>query len=389
MGDRTIFSEEHEIFRRSVEAFIDRNVVPHHAQWEKDGIVPRSLWEQAGEAGLLCCAVPQAFGGGGGDFLHGAIVQEELAFKGVTGPGFHLHSDIVAPYFVHYGTEAQRERYLPAMARGERIGALAMTEPGAGSDVQGLRTHARKVNGGSRLTGQKTFITNGQNADIVIVAAKTNPDAGAKGLSLLIVERSDEGFSRGRNLEKVGWHAQDTSELFFDDVFLPEERLLGELDRGFVCLMQQLPQERLLACIRGIAAVEAVLEETIQYVSERSAFGKPLSALQNTRFKLADAKTETDVARVYVDHLIARHIGGGLDAIEAAKGKLHVTELACRLIDDCLQLHGGYGYMWEYPVARAWADNRFARIAGGTSEIMREIIGRSLFAEKTQSSTAR
>jgi acyl-CoA dehydrogenase len=379
MGNRALFREEHRIFRAAVAQFVAQRVVPFHAQWEKDGIVPRSLWEEAGAAGLLCCAMPQAYGGGGGDFLHGAIVQEELAFAGTTGPGFHLHSDIVAPYLLHYGSEDQRARYLPAMALGKVIGAIAMTEPGAGSDLQSIRTRAEKVPDGWRLSGQKTFITNGQNADLVIVAAKTDPEAGARGISLLLVERADEGFVRGRNLEKVGWHAQDTSELFFQDVFLPKDRLIGEEGRGFAYLMQQLPQERLLACVRGMAAIEAVLAETVRYVRDRHAFGKPLSALQNTRFKLADAKTEASVARVYVDHLMTEHLSGGLDATTAAMGKLHITELACRLIDDCLQLHGGYGYMWEYPVARAWADNRFARIAGGSSEIMREIIGRNLF----------
>ncbi|MEL8056043.1 MAG: acyl-CoA dehydrogenase family protein [Pseudomonadota bacterium] len=379
MIPRTVFSEEHEIFRKSVKAFVDKEIVPYHSDWEDAGIVDRSCWEKAGEQGFLCCGIPDEYGGGGGDFLYGAIIQEELAFAGTTGPGFHLHSDIVAPYFEHYGTEAQKQRYLPRMARGEIIGALAMSEPNAGSDVSSIGTYAKPVDGGYRLSGQKIFITNGQNADIVIVAAKTDKDKGAKGISLMIVERGDAGFTRGRNLEKIGWHAQDTSELFFDDVFLPEDRLLGQLHGGFACLMDQLPQERLLACIRGTAALEAVVDLTTQYVQDRQVFGKPLSAKQNTRFTMADAKTNALTARVLTDKLIELHQQGGLDATQAAVGKLYVTELCTTLMDDCLQLHGGYGYMREYAVARAWVDNRFSRIAGGSSEIMRELIARYLF----------
>ncbi len=382
---RSIFGEEHRIFRAGVRAFVAREIAPHHRAWEDAGIVPRSCWTAAGAAGLLCCEIAEEHGGAGGDFLHGAIVQEELAYAGTTGPGFHLHSDIVAPYLQKYGDAAQKARYLPAMARGEKIGAIAMTEPGAGSDLQGIQTRAARVAGGWRLNGQKTFITNGQNADIVLVAAKTDPNAGAKGISLLIVERGDDGFKRGRNLEKIGWHAQDTSELFFDDVFLSEDRLLGQEGHGFRYLMEQLPQERLLACVRGTAAMEAVLDLTIAYVQERHAFGRPLSALQNTRFTLADAATEANVARIYVDHLMHLHLRGQLTATQAAMGKLHVTERACALIDSCLQMHGGYGYMRDYAVARAWTDNRFARIAGGASEIMREIIGRSLFSGSERS----
>jgi len=379
MIPRTVFSEDHEIFRATVRNFVQREIVPFHAEWEKAGTVPRELWQKAGETGLLCCAVPDELGGGGGDFLHGATVQEELAFAGTTGPGFHLHSDIVAPYLLHYGNDFQKERYLPAMCRGEIIGALAMSEPSAGSDVSAIQTRATRVEGGWRLTGQKIFITNGQSADLIVVACKTSKEAGAKGISLMLVEAGDEGFVRGRNLEKIGWHAQDTSELFFDDVFLPDDRLLGELDRGFVCLMEQLPQERLLACIRGTAAIEAVVDWTTTYVQEREVFGKPLSAKQNTRFKMADAKTNAIAARVLTDKLIELHKEGGLDATQAAVGKLYVTELCTTLMDDCLQLHGGYGYMQEYPVARAWVDNRFSRIAGGSSEIMRELIARFLF----------
>ncbi len=379
MIPRTLFSEDHEIFRRAVKAFIVREIAPHHAAWEKAGIVSRECWEKAGAQGLLCCAIPEVYGGGGGDFLYGAIVQEELAFAGTTGPGFHLHSDIAAPYLLHYGTEAQKQIYLPRMARGECIAALAITEPSAGSDVAALRTSATRDGDGWRLNGQKTFITNGQNADLVIVACKTDPDAGAKGLSLMLVERGDKGFERGRNLEKIGWHAQDTSELFFDNVWLPSERLLGPMHGGFACLMQQLPQERLLACIRTVAAIEAVIDGTIQYTRDRIVFGKALSEKQNTRFKIADAKAEAVAARILTDKLIELHLKGALDATLAAVGKLHVTELSTRLMDACLQLHGGYGYMAEYAVARAWVDNRFSRIAGGSSEVMRELIARALF----------
>lgn len=379
MIPRTVFSEHHDIFRRSVRAFVEKEIAPFHSAWEEAGIVDRPCWEKAGAAGLLCCAIPLDYGGGGGDFLHGAIVQEELAFAGTTGPGFHLHSDIVAPYLLHYGTEAQKQKYLPAMARGEIIGALAMSEPNAGSDVSAIGTTARKIDDGYCLRGQKIFITTGQNADLVIVACKTDREAGAKGISLMIVERGDEGFTRGRNLEKIGWHAQDTSELFFDDVVLPEDRLLGPLSGGFACLMDQLPQERLLACIRGTAAIEAVVDLTAQYVQDRNVFGKPLSAKQNTRFKMADAKTHAITARVLTDKLIELHMQGGLDATQAAVGKLYVTELCTTLMDACLQLHGGYGYMREYAVARAWVDNRFSRIAGGSSEIMRELIARFMF----------
>ncbi|MEM6554328.1 MAG: acyl-CoA dehydrogenase family protein [Pseudomonadota bacterium] len=379
MIPRTVFSEEHEIFRHTVRNFVETEIVPHHRAWEDAGIVDRSCWQKAGAAGLLCCGMPEDYGGAGGDFLFGAIVQEELAFAGTTGPGFHLHSDIVAPYILHYGTEAQKQTYLPRMARGEIIGALAMSEPNAGSDVSAISTKAEKTDGGYLLNGQKIFITNGQCADIVVVACKTKKDAGAKGISLLIVERDDKGFERGRNLEKIGWHAQDTSELFFDDVFLPNDRLLGPLNGGFACLMDQLPQERLLACVRGTAAIEAVVDLTAQYVQDRQVFGKPLSAKQNTRFTMADAKTHAITARVLTDKLIELHQQGGLDATQAAVGKLYVTELCTTLMDDCLQLHGGYGYMREYAVARAWVDNRFSRIAGGSSEIMRELIARFLF----------
>jgi acyl-CoA dehydrogenase len=377
--DRPLFDDSHDLFRRSVRHFIDTRILPHHDQWERDGIVSREVWREAGEAGLLLCAVPEEFGGAGGTFLHSTIVMEELSRAVATGPGFHLHSDIVAPYILHYGTEAQKMRYLPAMARGEMIGALAMSEPGTGSDVQNITTTAQRDGNGYSVRGSKIFITNGQLADIVVVAAKTDPAAaGARGISLVIVERGDAGFSRGRNLEKAGWHAQDTSELFFDDVHIPADRLLGEEGRGFRYLMQELAQERLLACLRGVAALESMFEATRTYCHDRRTFGQRLADHQTVRHKLAEIDTDATVARIFVDRLLAQHLDGALNAVDAAKGKYWITETVFRRLDDCMQLHGGYGYMREYPISRAWADNRVSRIAGGTSEIMKEIIGRAL-----------
>ena len=379
MIERTVFSGEHELFRDSVRAFIDAEVAPFHEQWEKDGVVSRDVWRKAGDAGLLCCNQPEAYGGPGADFLFSAVVVEELARAGTSGPAFYLHSDIVAPYIQHYGSEEQKQKWLPRMAAGETIGAVAMTEPGAGSDLQGIRTRAIRDGNQYVLNGQKTFISNGQLADLVIVVAKTDPDERAKGISLILVERGMDGFERGRNLEKVGYKAQDTSELFFNDVRVPLTNLLGpEEGQGFVQLMQQLPQERLLIAIRCATVVEAALDWTRDYVQDRQAFGRPLAAFQNTRFKLADIKSEASVCRVFVDRCLDLHIEGKLTAEDAAIAKLHSTELMCRVLDDCVQMHGGYGYMWEYPIARAWADARMSRIAGGSSEIMREIIGRDL-----------
>jgi len=380
MIPRTLYSGEHELFRASVRAFIEREVTPHHADWEKSGVVSREAWLKAGAAGLLCCAQPEAYGGPGADFLFSAIVVEELARAGASGPAFYLHSDIVAPYILHYGSEDQKRDWLPKMAAGETIGAIAMSEPGAGSDLQGIRTRAVRDGNHYVLNGQKTFISNGQLADLVIVVAKTDPDEKAKGISLILVERGMEGFERGRNLEKVGYKAQDTSELFFNDVRVPITNLLGpEEGQGFVQLMQQLPQERLLVAIRCATMIETALEQTVAYTQDRQAFGRPLAAFQNTRFKLADVKTAAAACRVFIDRCIELHVDGKLTAEDAAMAKLHATELLCRALDDCVQMHGGYGYMWEYPVARAWADARMSRIAAGSSEIMREIVGRDLF----------
>ncbi len=378
MIPRTVYSPDHEMFRDSVRRFIEREVVPHHAQWERDGMVSREVWRAAGENGLLCCFVPEDYGGPGGDFLHTAIVTEELARVEASGPAFHLHSGIVAPYILHFGSEAQKRELLPGMCSGEIIGAIAMTEPGAGSDLAAIRTSARREGDAYRVNGQKTFISNGQLADVVITACKTDPQAGARGISLLLLRRGDAGFERGRNLEKIGWKAQDTSELFFNDVHVPVERLLGEENRGFSYLMRELAQERLLVALRAAATIEAALEATVSYTREREAFGKPLFALQNTRFKLAEVKTRAAVTRAFIDRLLALHMEGALDADDAAMAKLHATETMCEVLDDCLQLFGGYGYMWEFPIARAWAGQRVSRIAGGSSEIMKEIIARSL-----------
>ena len=328
-------------------------------------------------------SVPEEYGGAGGDFLMTVIVAEELARVGATGPGFALHSEIVAPYILHYGSEDQKRDWLPKMATGEVIGAIAMTEPAAGSDLQRIRTTAKMDGNHYVLNGQKVFITNGYTADLVITAAKTDPDEGAKGISLILVPGATEGFERGRNLEKIGWHAQDTAELFYADAKVPATNLLGHDEgRGFIQLVQQLPQERLLSALRSTAVIEAALDWTVQYTSERNAFGRPVIGFQNTRFTLAEVKAKAVMMRTFIDRCIALHIdGGGLTADDAAIAKLMSTETMCEALDDCLQLHGGMGYMWETPIARAWADNRMARIAGGTSEIMKEIIGRTLGVE--------
>lgn len=379
MFKRSVFGPEHEMYRDQVRRFIEAEIVPHHDQWEKDGRVSRDAWRKAGDAGLLCAAMPQQYGGAGADFLFSIIVMEELSRVGATGPGFSLHSDIVAPYLLHYGSETVKAEWLPKMAHGEAIGAIAMTEPGAGSDMQGMKTTARRDGNDFVINGQKVFITNGGNCDILVLACKTDPTQGAKGTSLILVPADTPGFRKGNKLlEKVGWKAQDTAELFFDDMRVPVGNLLGEVGRGFYQLMEQLPQERLLQCVSAVATLEAALEWTIAQVTERSAFGKNIADFQNTRFKLAETKAEATMLRVFVDKCLEMHALGELDAVDAAMGKMLTSELLCTRLDDLLQMHGGYGYMWEYPIARAWADARVGRIAGGTGEIMREIIGRSI-----------
>lgn len=382
MFDRPVFSEEHELFRRQVRRFVETEIVPHHANWEKDGRVSRKAWLKAGEQGLLCVAMPEAYGGAGADFLFSMVVLEELARVGAMGPGFSLHSDIVAPYILHYGTDAQKQEWLPQMARGETIGAIAMTEPSAGSDVQSIRTTAVRDGDEFVINGQKVFITNGGNCDLLILACKTDPTKGAKGISLILIPASTPGFRKGKLLDKIGWKAQDTAELFFDDLRVPATNLLGVEGRGFYQLMEQLPQERLLQAVRATAVLEAVLDWTVEYTRERKAFGRTVAEFQNTRFRLAEIRTQATVCRVFTDRCLAMHAKGELDSVDAAMAKMHTAETLCRCVDDCLQLFGGYGYMWEYPIARAWADARMGRIAGGTSEIMREIIGRQLVGDR-------
>ncbi len=376
--ERTLFDSDHEIFRDTVRRFVEEEIAPFHAQWEKDGKISRDAWLKAGELGLLCASMPEEYGGGGVERTHSVILLEELARAGATGPGFGLHSEIVAPYINRYGSEEQKRKFLPKMAKGEMIGAIAMTEPGTGSDLQGVRTTALKDGNELVINGSKTFITNGEMSDVVIVVAKTDPDAGARGISLVLVEAEREGFRKGRNLEKIGLKAQDTSELFFDDVRVPMTNLLGEEGKGFVYLMQELAWERLQLSISAVANTEAAVEWTIDYTKQREAFGQPIHDFQNTRFKLAEAKTQATVARTFVDKLIALMLEDKLDAETAAMAKWWTSDTQCRVIDECLQLHGGYGYMWEFPIARAWADARIQRIYAGTNEIMKEIIGRSL-----------
>ncbi|AQZ66964.1 Acyl-CoA dehydrogenase, short-chain specific [[Actinomadura] parvosata subsp. kistnae] len=376
---RDLFDDEHLLFQETVRDFMTREVVPHHAQWEKDGIVPREVWKKAGELGMFGFSVPEEYGGAGvKDFRFNAVIVEEIIRHGATGLGFSLHNDVMAPYIVDLTNDEQKQRWLPGFAAGELITAIAMSEPGAGSDLQGIRTTAIRDGDHYVLNGQKTFITNGINADLVVVVAKTDPEAGARGTTLVVVERGMEGFARGRNLDKVGMKAQDTAELFFDHVRVPVANRLGPKDgEGFFQLMHNLPQERLSIAVAAVAAAETVLEQTIEYCRTRQAFGRNIGSFQNTRFVLAELATETDIARHYVDKCIRALNAGELTAVDAAKAKWWTTELQTRVIDRCLQLHGGYGYMTEYPVAKAWLDSRVQTIYGGTTEIMKEIIGRS------------
>ena len=378
MIPRTVYESEHEMFRESVRRFLEDEAVPHHEEWEKVGQIDRALWNKAGELGFLCPTVKEEYGGVGVDFRYNAIVDEEVARLGLTGIGFGLHSDIVAPYIQNYGSEELKQKYLPGMVSGDIVTAIAMTEPGAGSDLQGVRTTAVVDGDDYVLNGSKTFITNGQQADLVVVVAKTDPKAGAKGTSLILVEAGAAGFSKGRNLHKIGMKAQDTSELFFEDVRVPRSNLLGQEGMGFVYLMQELPQERLSVALNAIANSEAALEWTKEYVKERQAFGKSISKFQNTRFKLAEMDTEITIARTFIDRCLELHVQGKLDVPTAAKAKYWTTDLQCKVMDECLQLHGGYGYMLEYPIARAWADARVQRIYAGTNEIMKEIIARAM-----------
>ena len=378
MIPRTLFESEHEQFRDSVRKFLQEEAVPYHAQWEKDSQIDRALWNKAGAMGFLCPTVPEEYGGVDVGFEYNAIVSEEMFGMGLSGIGFALHSDIAVPYILHNGSEYLKKKYLPKCVTGEIVTAIAMTEPGTGSDLQGVRTTAVLDGDHYVVNGSKTFITNGQQADLVIVVCVTDPSAGAKGISLILVEAGTPGFEKGTNLEKVGMKAQDTSELFFQDVRVPKENLLGEEGAGFIYLMQELPQERLSVAIGAVAMAESVLRQTVDYVKERKAFGTTLSTFQNTQFELAQMDTELTSLRVFVDRCLELHLQDKLDTVTASKAKLLATEVEGKVVDMCLQLHGGYGYMWEYPVARAYADSRVHRIYGGTSEIMKLIIGRDL-----------
>ena len=382
MIQRTLFTPEHEAFRDSFRRFIENEIAPFHADWEEQGFVDRAVWNKAGENGFLCLTMPEEYGGAGADKLYSVVQMEEVARAGCSGIGYSLHSEIVAPYILHYGTEAQKLKYLPKLASGEMIGAIAMSEPAAGSDLQGIKATAiRQSDGSFVLNGSKTFITNGWHADLVIVVAKTNPAAGAKGTSLLLVERGMPGYTVGKRLKKLGLKAQDTSELFFDDVVVPADMLLGESaqeNRGFICLMEQLPWERMQIAIGAVAAAQAAIDWTVDYVKERKVFGQPVAAFQNTRFTLAELQTEVQVARVFVDKCLELLLANTLDTATASMAKYWCSDLQCKVMDECVQLFGGYGYMWEYPITRAYADARVQRIYGGTNEIMKEVITRAM-----------
>ena len=376
-ADRDLFNEDHRAFRDTVRRFLADTIAPNLDRHEADGIVERGAWEKAGAAGLLCPQVPEAYGGPGLDFGFNAIVGEELSYLG-SAAGFTLQSDIVADYLVHYASEEQKRRHLPGMVAGTTISAIAMTEPGAGSDLQGLRTIARRDGNGWRLSGSKTYITNGHSADLVIVAARTTEEGGARGLSLFLVEAGDDGFTRGRNLDKIGLHGNDTSELFFDDVHLPADRLLGAENGGFAMLMTQLPQERLSIAVQCQASAQRAFDEAVSFTADRAAFGKRVLDFQATRFTLADLKTRLQVGWAHLDWAITRHVCGQLTPAEASAAKLWHSEMQFALCDAALQLHGGAGYMNEYPIARLWRDARVTRIYGGTSEIMKELISRAI-----------
>jgi alkylation response protein AidB-like acyl-CoA dehydrogenase len=374
---RTVFSDEHHQFRDQVRRFFDRALVPNLDRWEEEGVVDRDFWRACGEAGLLCPTVPEAYGGLGLDYGFNTVVDEEISYAG-SSAGITLQSDIVADYLVHYGSEEQKARWLPGMVSGEVITAIAMTEPGAGSDLQGIRTTAKRDGNHYVVNGSKTYITNGQNADLIIVVAKTDPDRGAKGTSLILVEADREGFARGRNLDKIGQNSADTSELFFNDVRVPITNCIGEENQGFIYLMKQLPQERLQIAISAQAGAQRAFDEGVKFTKERRAFGKTVFDFQNTRFTLADLKAKLQAGWAHLDWCIARHLKRQLTADEASAAKLFHTELQWEVCDASLQLHGGAGYMNEYPIARLWRDARVQRIYGGTSEIMKEVVARSI-----------
>lgn len=376
---RNLFNEEHEMFRHAVRRFVEKEIAPFHAQWEEEGMVSREAWLKAGAQGFLGLDVPEHYGGGGvQDFRYNAIINEELIRVGASGAAFGLHNDVIVPYLIAYSNDEQKARWLPKVCSGEMITAVAMTEPDTGSDLASVRTTAIRDGDDYIVNGQKTFISNGLLADLVVVVAKTNPEQKHSGISLLVVEEGMAGFRRGRKLEKIGMHAQDTAELFFDNVHVPATNLLGEEGRGFTYLMQQLAQERLSIAVIAAAACEVALDHTIAYCKERTAFGRPIGQFQNSRFKLAEMKTEAQIARVFVDRCIEELNAGQLTAEDAAMAKWWTTELQQKIISQCLQLHGGYGYMLEYPIAKMFVDSRVQTIYGGTNEIMKEIIGRAM-----------
>ncbi len=379
MFQRQLFREDHEMFRDSVAKFIEREIAPFHAQWEHDGLVPRELWHKAGEAGMLCCTIPEEYGGLGLDYLFDVIVFEEMARSGFTGPGFLIHCDLVATYVKSFGSEEQKKHWLPKMVAGEAIGSLGMTEPHAGSDLRAIRTKAVRDGDDFIINGQKVFISNGQMCDVIVLATKTESPEGSKGVTLFLVDCSTPGFKRGKNLEKLGLKAQDTSELFFEDMRLPASCMLGGEGEGFKLMMTKLSQERLAQAIRSATVSEHLIDITVDYTANRKAFGKTIADFQNTQFKLAELKTEAVIGRVFTDHCIAKFMEGKLDEVDAAMAKMWLSNLHCKIADECLQLFGGWGYMWEYPISRAFADARIVKIAGGSIEIMKHIIGKSMF----------
>lgn len=381
-AERQLFSPEHDQFRVAVRRFVEKELVPHHAEWERAGVVPREIWRRAGEVGLLCPNMPEEYGGAGGDWLYNVVVIEELARAGITGPGFMIHSEMVVPYIAAWGSESLKRKWLPKMVSGEAIGSLAITEPDAGSDVKNIKTRAVRDADGYRITGQKVYISNGQLSDVVVTACKTDPGAGARGVSLIVVETDAPGFRRGRNLDKIGNKAQDTSELFFDAVQVPLSHRLGDENRGFSMMMTKLAQERLAQAVRGIAGAEAAIHWTTAYTAGRKAFDGTIADFQNTQFVLAGLAAEITSARVFTDWCIQRFMAGRLDAVDAAKAKLLVTDLHCKTVDQCMQFFGGYGYMSEFPIARAFIDTRITRVAGGAAEVMKQIIARELFGSR-------
>lgn len=378
MIPRTLFADEHRVFRDAVRRFMEQEVMPQHDRWEEQGYVDREIWIKAGAMGFLCPTLPEQYGGAGADKLYSVILMEEQARVNATGLGFALHSEIVAPYILHYGSDYLKTTYLPKLVTGEMIGAIAMSEPAAGSDLQGVRTTAHSSGDHYVVNGSKIFITNGWHCDVVIVVAKTDPAKGAKGTSLFLIDTSMAGFTKGKRLKKVGMKAQDTSELFFENVKVPAKNLLGEENRGFIYLMQELPWERLQIAIGAVASAEAAIEWTVRYCRERKAFGSEILNFQNTRFRLAELKTQTQIGRVFVDRCMELLMTGKLDAETASMAKYWCTDVQAEVLDACVQLHGGYGFMWEYPIARAWADARPQRIYGGSNEIMKELISRTL-----------